>query len=164
MSIKQQMEALAQKWRDEAVGVGCSQLEAIAYRECADELTALAASLQGEEAVAYPAEFRKALQDAVNSIAVPKMSPLKQDLFKAGTVATINAINAALGSYTAQPPAELARDAARYRWLRDKHNDRACDLAVMYDDGMIEDRHLSENERIDLDAAIDVAMGDTCHD
>lgn len=56
---------------------------------------------------------------------------------------------------------ELARcraDAERYRWLRDKHNDRESDICVMYEHGLIEDITLMDPECLDLDAAIDAAM------
>lgn len=64
-------------------------------------------------------------------------------------------------SHIATLTAKLAaaqKNEARYLWLRDQHNDRNCELAVMYDDGMIEDRHLYDAECVDLGAAVDAAM------
>jgi hypothetical protein len=54
--------------------------------------------------------------------------------------------------YTHPAPAD-ALDAARYRWLREKHNDQTSDFAVC--DGHLIITHFGD---LDLDAAIDAAI------
>ncbi|MDQ8050719.1 hypothetical protein [Luteibacter sp.] len=91
-------QALQADAREKGEAVACPECAAPVMYEC----VACSRNNYPADCRDYPAEFKNRLHAAVDAIKVPKMSPLKQELFKAGTVATINAINAALATQPAQ--------------------------------------------------------------
>lgn len=158
MSIKQ-MEALVQKWRD------CAELlkknggdrgkdEAEGMLVCAYELTALAASLQGGGDAAP-----KRLIGWRSGDYLRETSDRSVALSWLGNVEVLPIFEGDKNTKLPTPvPADLERDAARYRWLRRGLADSKLmpdDVAKAFADA------LDSNDATKFDAAIDDAMGDS---